>query len=86
MRGILKLEVLTIIQRIPGDVFQQNNARAHVALNIQAFFGARKVWFRLWSVCFLDMLTIDMSGMTWDRDFLVPKVRESYTSSGIEYD
>lgn len=48
-------KVLSFLQHIPGDVFQQDNAHAHDVLNVQAFFRGQHIRIFPWLACSPDM-------------------------------
>lgn len=63
IREIVEPEVLPLLRRIPGAVFQQDNARAHVSQTAQAFFSAQQVSLLPWPAYSPDMSPIEH---VWD--------------------
>lgn len=51
--------VLPYIQRLPSAIFQQDNARPHVARNVQEFFFTHQIELRHWPACSPDLSPIE---------------------------
>ena len=64
IREVLQPEVLPLLQATPHAIFQQDNARPHVARIVQAFFPRRRVLLLPWPAHSPDMSPIDM-GYGW---------------------
>ena len=60
---VLQLEVVPFLQGIPGEVFQQDNARPHVAKTVRGFCKAQHMLLFLRSAYSPDILTIEH---VWD--------------------
>ena len=56
-------EVFSFLQSILGDIFQQNNARPHVAKTVRDFCLAQHMQLLLWPVYSPDMSPIEHA---WD--------------------
>ena len=55
IREILQPQVLPLLQATPHAIFQQDNARPHVARFVQAFFQRRRVSLLPWLARSTDM-------------------------------
>ncbi|GFS49696.1 transposable element Tcb1 transposase [Trichonephila clavipes] len=51
--------VLSYIQCSPSALFQQHNARPHVAHNVQEFFFTHQIELLPWPACSLDLSPIE---------------------------
>ncbi|GFW05864.1 alpha-soluble NSF attachment protein [Trichonephila clavipes] len=51
MSDMFKSVVLPYIQRLPSAIFQKDNARPHVARNVQEFFFTHQIKLFPWSAC-----------------------------------
>lgn len=60
---VLEPEVVPFLQGIPGAIFQQDNARPHVARNVQDFFSAEHIQLLPWPPYSPDMSPIEH---VWD--------------------
>ena len=69
IREVVEGEVLPLLRHIPGALFQQNNARAHVSENAKVFFSAEQVALLPWLI-----YSPDMSGISLVSDLLVQLV------------
>lgn len=63
IREVLQPEALPLLQAAPHAIFQQDNARPHVARNVQAFFEERRVPLLPWPARSPDMSPIEH---VWD--------------------
>lgn len=72
VREVLEPEVVPFLQGIPGAVFQQDNARPHVARIVRDFFSAQHIQLLPWPAYSPDMSPIehvwDMVGRRLARD------------------
>ncbi|KAJ8879210.1 hypothetical protein PR048_019816 [Dryococelus australis] len=97
IREVLEPEVLPLVQATPHATFQQNNARPHVARDVQAFFNERRVPLLPWPARSPDMSPIEhiwdlvgrrsAKGLFGATFVLVAQKREmdnSYTESHIK--
>lgn len=64
IREVVQPEVIPFLQNLPGAVFQQDNARPHVARNVLAFFQAHQTPLFPWPARSPDMYPIEH---VWDR-------------------
>ncbi|GFS57993.1 transposable element Tcb2 transposase [Trichonephila inaurata madagascariensis] len=63
VREVLQPEVILFLQGIPGAIFQQNNARPHVAKTVRDFCSAQHMQLHSWSAYSPDMSPIEH---VWD--------------------
>ena len=63
IRGVSQPEVLPLFQATPNAIFQQDNARPHVARTVQVFFQRRRVSLLPWPSRLPDMSPIEH---VWD--------------------
>ena len=63
IREVLQPEVLPLLQATPHTIFQQDNARPHMARIVQAFFQRRRVSLLTWPARSPDMSPIEH---VWD--------------------
>ena len=63
IREVLQSEVLPPLQATPHAIFQQDNARPHVARIVQAFLQRRRVSLLPWPARSPDMSLIEL---VWD--------------------
>ena len=63
IREVLQSEVMPLLQANPHAIFQQDNARPHVARIVQAFFQRRRVSLLPWTTRSPDMSPIEH---VWD--------------------
>ena len=64
IREVLQPEILLLfLQETPHVIFQQDNARPHVAKIVQAFFQRRRVSLLPWPACSPEMSPIEY---VWD--------------------
>ena len=63
IREVLQPEVLPLLQTTPHAIFQQDNARSHVARTVQAFFQRRRVSLLPCPAHSPDMSPSNMSGI-----------------------
>ncbi|GFT37784.1 transposable element Tc1 transposase [Trichonephila clavipes] len=59
MSEVLKPVVLPYIQCLPSTIFQQDNARPHVACNVQEFFLAHLIELLPWPACSPNLSPIE---------------------------
>ena len=59
VREVLEHEVVAFLQRIPGTIFQQNNACSHVVKTVGDFCLAQYMQLLPWPTYSLDMSPID---------------------------
>ena len=59
MREVVEPEVFPLLRRIPGIVFLQDNACAHVPQTAQSFFSAQQVTLLPWPAYSPDMSPIE---------------------------
>ena len=60
---VLQPQAVAFLQSLPGAIFQQDNARHHIARIFQSFFVTRQVQPLPWPAYFLDMSPIEY---VWD--------------------
>ena len=65
IREVLQTEVLPLLQATPYAIFQQDNARPHVARIVQAFFQRRRVSLLPWPARSPDISPIEHTSGTW---------------------
>ncbi|GFY36526.1 transposable element Tcb1 transposase [Trichonephila clavipes] len=51
--------VLSYIQCLPSAIFQQDNARSHVACNVQGFFSSHQIELLPWPACSTNLSPIE---------------------------
>ncbi|GFS94013.1 transposable element Tcb1 transposase [Trichonephila clavipes] len=56
---VLEPVVLPYIQRLLSVIFQQDNARPHVARNVQEFFSDHQIELLLWPACSPNLSPIE---------------------------
>ncbi|GFW21025.1 transposable element Tc1 transposase [Trichonephila clavipes] len=59
VREVLRPEVVPFLHGIPGAIFQQDNARPHVAKTVRDFCLAQHVQLLSWSAYSTDMSPIE---------------------------
>ncbi|GFX21812.1 transposable element Tcb2 transposase [Trichonephila clavipes] len=71
-REVLQSEVIPFLQSIPGAIFQQDNARPHVAKTVGDFCSTQQMELLLWPAYSPDMSPIehvwDLVGLRLARD------------------
>ena len=60
---VLQPQAVPFLQSLPGAVFQQDNARPHIARTVQSFFATRQVQLLPWPAYSPDMSLIEH---VWD--------------------
>ncbi|GFW60331.1 transposable element Tcb2 transposase [Trichonephila clavipes] len=65
VHDILQPHVLSFMQRLPGTIFQQDNARPHTARVLLSFLGLPNP-----QIC----LQLSISGIIWDGELGIPRV------------
>ena len=65
VREVLEHEVVAFLQRIPGTIFQQNNACSHVVKTVGDFCLAQYMQLLPWPTYSLDMSPTEQ---VWDLD------------------
>ena len=72
LREVLHSEVVPFFQGIPRAIFQQDNARPHVAMTVRDFCSAQHKQLLLWASYLSDMSPIehmwDLGGRRLARD------------------
>ncbi|GFW90452.1 transposable element Tcb1 transposase [Trichonephila clavipes] len=63
INDVLQPQALPFLQGMPGAVFQQDNARPHVAKTVKSYLDSQQVQIPPWSVYSLDMSPIEH---VWD--------------------
>ncbi|GFU53542.1 transposable element Tcb2 transposase [Trichonephila clavipes] len=62
VQEVIKPKVVTVLQRIPGAIFQQDNARSYVAKTVRDFCSDQHTQFLSWPAHSPDMSRIEQVG------------------------
>ncbi|GFX10520.1 transposable element Tcb2 transposase [Trichonephila clavipes] len=86
VHDILQPDVLPLMQRLPGAIFQQDNGRSHTAKVLKDCLCT--VTTLSWPVRSPDLSPIEHTGIIWDGELGLPRVctnsRQGYNKYGTK--